>query len=134
MAAGRDGSVHERPFCQEIRAGRPRHNAAVVRILHVQGHLHGVELEAVLTGDFERVKMDSRVLVSGKSDESQLADLPEVEKRNVRSVFVAMRYTRLVMDLCSAAPALLVLRPLLRRHHEREGGAEEFAEAVVAGR
>ena len=44
-------------------------------------------------------------------------------------------YTMSAMDLCSAAAALVALRPLLRRHHARDTEVEEFAGAAVgAGR
>jgi MFS family permease len=44
-------------------------------------------------------------------------------------------YTMSAMDLCSALAAILVLRPLLRRHHIQNGGAaaHEPAAARVQG-
>ena len=62
--------------------------AAVVRVHHVQRHLHRVEREAVRRGDGEHVQMDVRILVTGEADVAQLARLARLHERRVRAVFV----------------------------------------------
>ena len=46
----------------------------------------------------------------------------------------AVLYTMSAMDLVAALAALLVLRPLLRRHHARNGGAVPHGAAIVHAR
>ena len=55
--------------------------AAVVRVHHVQRHLHRVEREPVLARDFERVQVDARILVAGEADVAQLAGLLRLDER-----------------------------------------------------
>ena len=55
--------------------------AAVVRVHHVERHLHGVEGELVLVGGLEHREVDVGILVTGEADEAQLACLLGLHER-----------------------------------------------------
>src|SRR5450631_3836059 len=59
--------------------------AAEVRIHNVDRHLNGVEMEAVLFGHFEHIKMNARILVASKSDEAHFSLFLSLEHRFHRS-------------------------------------------------
>ena len=58
-----------------------------MRVEHVQRHLDGIEMEAMVTGDLQRVEVDGRVLVSREADVSDLAGLPRVFERPMGAIF-----------------------------------------------
>ena len=47
--------------------------ATKMRVHHVQRHLHGVEVEAVILRDFQHIKMNVRIFVAGESDIANFA-------------------------------------------------------------
>ncbi len=71
----------------ELRQHDPA-EAPIVRVHHVERHLHRVEGEAVGFGDGKRVQMDVRILVTGEADVAQLAGLARLHERRVRAVVV----------------------------------------------
>ncbi len=49
--------------------------AAKVCVHDIQGHLHSVEAELVIGGDFQHAQMNQRIFMPGKSDVANLAGL-----------------------------------------------------------
>src|SRR5207248_8894113 len=47
--------------------------AAEVRIHHVERHLHGVEMEVVLSGEVKHAQVNRRILVACETDETDVA-------------------------------------------------------------
>ena len=65
--------------------------AAEVGVHHVERHLHGVEVEAVLLRDLEHVQVDVRVLVAGEADVADLAGLLGLDERFVGAASAKIR-------------------------------------------
>ena len=55
--------------------------APVVNVEHVDGHLHGVEMEPVRARHVEHVAVDVGILVPGESDEAELSGLARRHER-----------------------------------------------------
>ena len=62
-----------------------RGEAAEMRVHHVQRHLAGVEMEAVLRGHVQHAQVNRRILVAGEPDVADLARLLRLEQRLQRA-------------------------------------------------
>ncbi len=80
-----DEVVAERLHRQDadpLLGGQRQHlmgEAAEVGVHDIDGHLDGVEVEAVLVRDFQHPPVDERVFVAGEADEADLAGLPRFQ-------------------------------------------------------
>ena len=57
-----------------------------MRIEQIQRHLHCIEHESVLIGDFEHIKVNVRILMSREADVTNLARCPGSYKSGVGSI------------------------------------------------
>ena len=62
--------------------------APVVRVHDVERHLHRVELERALLGDFKHVEVDARVFVSGEADVTELPRFARLDERRIGAVVI----------------------------------------------
>ena len=52
-----------------------------MRIHHIQRHLNSIELEAMLRGRFQHIKVNPRIFMSGESDEPNFPCLLSFQDR-----------------------------------------------------